>query len=183
MFACSHALEAGNFELRRRLNTKTCQSPSLYNCNEEAKDFDPQMMNSIVDISCGIQACVARKNDGTAVAWGHPTGGGDARGPAWPLIDITDISCGGQVCVARKNDDTAVAWGYPSAGGDLTGVVLTNIADISCGSVACVARKKDGTAISWGDSARGGVCSCGGTGAGGCGSWCDGSSNVVLLPT
>ncbi len=33
---------------------------------------------TIADISCGGAACVARKTDGTVVAWGDATSGGNA---------------------------------------------------------------------------------------------------------
>merc|ERR1712194_392305 len=52
---------------------------------------------------CGSSACVAVKNDGTAVAWGHGSYGGDASS-----VDLTNIAaamCGGSECVAVKNDD------------------------------------------------------------------------------
>ena len=66
-----------------------------------------------VDISCGADACVARKIDGTAVAWVayDPLAGGDAG--AVDLTNVADISCGARACVALKTDNTAVAWGTP----------------------------------------------------------------------
>ncbi|CAK0892911.1 unnamed protein product [Prorocentrum cordatum] len=40
----------------------------------------------VPDVMCGGFACVARKNDGTAVAWGSPYYGGDASG-----VDLTNV--------------------------------------------------------------------------------------------
>ena len=71
---------------------------------------------TIADISCGEFACVARKNDGTAEAWGDAGYGGDAS--SVDLTDVADISCGGTACVARKTDGSAVAWGDASLGGN-----------------------------------------------------------------
>merc|ERR1719401_630302 len=73
-------------------------------------------------------ACVARKNDGTAVAWGWPYYGGNAANV--DLTDVADAMCGGNACVARKNDGTAVAWGYVSWGGNAANVDLTNLAKV-----------------------------------------------------
>jgi hypothetical protein len=103
---------------------------------------------------CGGYACVARKHDGTAVAWGHGSYGGDAS--SVDLTNVADAMCGDRVCVARKHDGTAVAWGDGSYGGDVSSVDLTNVADAMCGCRACVARKHDGTAVAWGSGSYGG---------------------------
>merc|ERR1712166_965186 len=94
-------------------------------------------LTNLVDISCGLYtSCVARKGDGTGVAWGwhgedfyHKSGvawRGDATTiegmPAsFDLTDLADISCGGDACVARKLDGTGLAWGNSGYGGDATG--------------------------------------------------------------
>tara|TARA_B110000285_G_scaffold79664_1_gene91969 strand:+ start:865 stop:1203 length:339 start_codon:yes stop_codon:yes gene_type:complete len=70
----------------------------------------------VADISCGGYACVARKHDNTAYAWGHSGYGGDAS--SVDLTDIVDISCGGRACVARKSDKSVVVWGDAGYGGD-----------------------------------------------------------------
>merc|ERR1740124_1576906 len=111
-------------------------------------------LTNVVDISCGMLACVALKADGTAVAWGYSTYGGDAS--SVDLTNVVDISCGRYACVALKTDRTAVAWGDSRYGGDASSVDLTNVLDISCGWLACVARKADGTAVAWGHSMYGG---------------------------
>ena len=41
----------------------------------------------VADAMCGGYACVARKNDGTAVAWGHGSNGGDTSN-----VDLTNIA-------------------------------------------------------------------------------------------
>ena len=93
-------------------------------------------------VMCGGHACVARKDDGTAVAWGDSSKGGDASGV--DLTTVAHIWCGVYACVALKNDGSAEAWG--GNGGNTYWVDLTNVADISCGAYACVARKNDGSA-------------------------------------
>merc|ERR1712166_1533878 len=100
-------------------------------------------LTDLADISCGGNACVARKLDGTGLAWGNSGYGGDATGV--DLTDLADISCGGGACVARKLDGTGLVWGNSGHGGDASSVDLTNLDDISCGDHACVARKADGT--------------------------------------
>jgi hypothetical protein len=114
----------------RRLNTQTCQNPSLFNCDADANDFNDF---TTVAVSCGNYACVARKTDGTAEAWGLASHGGDASSAT--LTDVADISCGGSACVARKTDGTAEAWGNPSLGGD-AGTSLGSCADQTNGCTA-----------------------------------------------
>ena len=53
----------------------------------------PRAIAGWADISCGGGACVARKTDGTAEAWGSSLYGGDASGVT--LTNVADISCGG----------------------------------------------------------------------------------------
>merc|ERR1719272_1601993 len=105
-------------------------------------------LTNLVDISCGGNACVARKSDGTGLAWGDSSYGGDAISVT--LTDLVDISCGAGACVARKSDGTGLAWGHSTYGGDASSVTLTDLVDISCGYYACVARKSDGTGLAWG---------------------------------
>ena len=97
---------------------------------------------------------MARKFDGTAIAWGKSQWGGNTDGR--DLTNVADVMCGGYACVARKFDGIAVAWGNSYAGGDASSVDLTNVADVMCGGHACVARKFDGIAVAWGDSRYGG---------------------------
>jgi len=91
--------------------------------------------DEVVDVSCGGNACVARKRDATAVAWGDAAYGGDASGVN--LTDVVDVSCGGSACVARKSGATAVvAWGFAATGGDASGVNFASICAIETGCTA-----------------------------------------------
>lgn len=49
--------------------------------------------NLVADISCGGSACVARKTDGTAEAWGSSSFGGDASGVNLPLSFAVSVVC------------------------------------------------------------------------------------------
>merc|ERR1712166_416682 len=113
-------------------------------------------LTDLADISCGGHACVARKLDGTGLAWGRSGNGWYRDASSVDLTDLADISCGRNACVARKSDGTGVAWRASCCGGDASSVDLTDLVDISCGGYACVARKSDGTGVVWGDAAYGG---------------------------
>ena len=109
------------------------------------------------------ESCVAVKDDGSAVAWGHPQAGGDTSG-----VDLSSgvvsAMCGGYACVAVKADGSAVAWGDPARGGDVRpssafsgGADLSSgVATAMCGWEACVAAKQDTSAVAWGYKSAGG---------------------------
>ena len=108
--------------------------------------------NNVVGVSCGGHACVARKLDGTVVAWGDLNKGGDAP----PATDVVHVHCGGHACAALKSNGDAMVWGDSSFGGVAAGIILEDIADISCGTKACVARTTSGRGHAWGHSKSGG---------------------------
>jgi hypothetical protein len=118
---------------------------------------------------------VARKNDGTAVAWGGNANGqlgdGSTTQRLYPtavtgLTGVAAVAAGTYHTVARKSDGSAVAWGgnangqlgdgsttqrlYPTA---ITG--LAGVAAVAAGAVHTVALKNDGTVVSWGDNSSG----------------------------
>ena len=64
---------------------------------------------NVVDAMCGLSGCVARMSDGTAVAWGDRSYGGNADNV--DLTNVVDEMCGQNAC-AQKTDETAVVWGY-----------------------------------------------------------------------
>jgi len=150
------------YNMHRSSQSSSAQGPttgkvwgdSLYGGDASSVD-----LTNVVYISCGDQACVARKEDGTGLAWGDSTRGGDAT--SVDLTNLVDISCGGSACVALKEDGTGLVWGRSCCGGDpdstdsdafqaSSPADLTNLVDISCGGQACVARKADGTGLAWG---------------------------------
>jgi len=80
---------------------------------------------------------VARKGDGTAVAWGHSGWGGDAS--SVDLTGVVDAMCGRRACVARKSDGTVVTWGHLAYGGDASSVDLTDVAGVGGGDTPATA--------------------------------------------
>ena len=59
------------------------------------------LASGVTTAMCGDHACVAVKDDGSAVAWGHPQAGGDTSG-----VDLSSgvvsAQCGGGACVVVK---------------------------------------------------------------------------------
>ena len=121
------------------------------------------LRSGVVTATCGYTACVAVKQDTSAVAWGDPQYGGDAS-----AVDLSSgvvsAMCGGHACVAVKADGSAVTWGDRARGGDVRfSSAFTGGADLSsgvatamCGWEACVAVKEDTSAVAWGYKSAGG---------------------------
>jgi len=102
-------------------------------------------LTNVKTAMCGMYACVAVKEDNTAVAWGHVRWGGDATGVN--LTNVKTAMCGMYTCVALKYDNTVVAWG----GEDKKGVDAynryinshrTDVKSAHCGT-SCVVTYND----------------------------------------
>merc|ERR1711970_1198784 len=108
-------------------------------------------LTSVSEISCNWYSCVAVKTDGTAVAWGHATYGGDAS--SVDLTSIAGATCGPYQCIAWKNDGSVVQWGYTRG----SVPAITNVIEARCWRYQCMARSSDGTAVIWGVNNFGGT--------------------------
>ena len=101
----------------------------------QAKTMDGSSpTTSVVDLSCGNHACVARFADGSGAAWGDARFGGDPAA-AFELYDDSPVIM----------DASSTA---------------TTVEDISCGRYACVVRFANGFARAWGGAFRGGRPQC-----------------------
>ena len=110
-----------------------------------------------VEIAAGGNHTVARRSDGSVVAWGSNSWG-QCNVPVLPIgLAYVAIAAGGRHTVARRSDGSVVAWGYnnwgqcnvPALPGGLTYV------EVAAGSSHTVARRSNGSVIAWGDNASG----------------------------
>jgi alpha-tubulin suppressor-like RCC1 family protein len=104
--------------------------------------------------SANINAFAALKKDGTVVAWGNTSGGGDAAGK--DLTNVKTIFATAYAFAALKKDGTVVAWGNAGEGGNAAGKDLTHVKTIFATAYAFAALKTDGTVVTWGDAGLGG---------------------------
>eukprot|EP00606_Chrysophyceae_sp_TOSAG23-5_P001274 GSChrysophyteH2.ASY1.ANO1.1039.1 assembled CDS len=121
--------------------------------------------NGIVAYNSGTSwrnnnAFAALKTDGSVVAWGNATYGGNAPSG---LTNVQTIYSTGTAFAALNTDGSVVAWG--AAGGasgatDYGGTApsgLTNVQTIYSTESAFAALKTDGSVVAWGDSNSGGT--------------------------
>lgn len=101
------------------------------------------------------------KNDGSVMAWGDPSLGGDTSAVAGNLASgVVDIYSGNENSfVALKSDGSVVGWGDPAYGGDTSGIapaVNTNVVSVISNDYSFAAIKSDGSVFTWGAAASGG---------------------------
>ena len=85
----------------------------------------------MAQIVCGGAACAALKTNGSVVAWGDSTRGGDVQGK--DVTGIAQVACGNYACTGLKIDGTVVVWGNVNEGGDLQGKVIVGANQVICG--------------------------------------------------
>ena len=103
------------------------------------------------EIACGATSSIARKTDGTVVAWGTNTGG-DLAPPAG-LSGVTAVSGHGRHYLALLANGTVVGWG---SNHDVPAVPshLNEIIAVASGRQHNLALKRDGTVVGWGSFAQ-----------------------------
>ena len=81
------------------------------------------MNSGVVNIFSTEYAFAALKNDGSVVAWGNSSYGGDSSSvSAYLNSGVVNIFSTERAFAALKNDGSVVAWGYISYGGDSSSV-------------------------------------------------------------
>lgn len=113
-------------------------------------------------------AFAALHTDGSVVAWGDPSSGGDASAPVGgSLTGVVNVVPGGFAFAALRQDGSVVTWGAPASGGDPTcpganctaapaGSLASGVVDLNSTNAAFAARKADGSVVTWGSTSDGG---------------------------
>lgn len=119
----------------------------------------PPAIAQLQDISCvfsSFYAFAALRADGSVVAWGDSSYGGDASSVA-TLRDIVSVTGSDGAFAALRADGSVVAWGSSNYGGDASSVAtLRNIVSITGSERAFAALRADSSVVAWGDSHYGG---------------------------
>src|SRR5262245_42493116 len=67
---------------------------------------------SFAEVAAGGSHTVARRSDGSVVAWGRNDYGQCIVLPLPPGLSYVEVAAGGAHTVARRSDGSVVAWGY-----------------------------------------------------------------------
>ncbi|MBU6363251.1 MAG: hypothetical protein KGQ95_03430 [Acidobacteria bacterium] len=127
------------------------------------------LSSGVTKVWGSYDAFAALKADGTVVAWGDPTSGGDASSPVGgTLTGIVDVVPNGYAFAAKTGGGGVVVWGDPGGGGDPTcasfspcaaapaGSLASGVVDMNSTNEAFAARKADGSVVTWGVPTSGG---------------------------
>ena len=119
--------------------------------------------DGVIDISATGSAFAALMADGTVVAWGNKSSGGDASKVKDKLTDIIKVVGNEYAFAALKENGSVVTWGQERYGGDgqLWSRVggrkikdinpeLQDVKDIIPSFIGFAALKKDGSVVAWG---------------------------------
>jgi len=112
----------------------------------EAQDY--------VEIAAGSSHTVARRSDGSVVAWGT-NGSGKTIVPALPPgLTYVEIAAGGGHTVARRSDGSVVAWGDNIDGKLNVPALPTGLTyvEIAAGTDHTVVRRSDGSVFALGNN-------------------------------
>jgi hypothetical protein len=105
---------------------------------------------------------VARRSDGSSVAWGNNNYGQCNLPVLPPGLTYVELAAGGYHTVARRSDGSVMAWGDNSSGQCNVPALppgLTYV-EVAAGGAAgygsyTLARRSDGSVVAWGDNSYG----------------------------
>src|SRR5262245_27030903 len=118
---------------------------------------------SFVEVAAGGHHTVARRSNGSVVAWGlnayqsyvsATTLSGQCTVPTLPPgLSYVDVAAGRWHTVALRSDGSAVAWGWNYYGQCNVPALPPGLSyvEVAAGEKNTVARRSDGSVVGWGD--------------------------------
>src|SRR5262245_36411308 len=111
-----------------------------------------------VEIDGGGNHCVARRSDGSVVAWGSNYYYGQCNVPSLPPgLTYVEIAAGSVHNLARRSDGSVVGWGDNAYAQNIVPPLPPGITyvEVAAGGGHSLARRSDGSVIAWGNNAAG----------------------------
>jgi alpha-tubulin suppressor-like RCC1 family protein len=112
---------------------------------------------SFVQVAAGTSHTLARRSDGSVVAWGNNSYG-QCNVPALaPGLSYVEMAAGERHTVARRSDGSVVAWGWNGWGQCNVPALPPGLSyvEVAAGSLHTVARRSDGSVVAWGANTHG----------------------------
>jgi ribosomal protein L14 len=100
---------------------------------------------------------LARRSDGSVVAWGDNSSGQCNVLALPPGSSYVEVAGGWNHTVARRSDGSVVAWGDNSYGQGSVPALPPGLSyvEVAAGGLHSVARRSDGSVVAWGDNSYG----------------------------
>jgi hypothetical protein len=108
----------------------------------------PAAATGVTNIAAGPVHALARKSDGTVVAWGDNSYGQTTVPPG--INNAVNVAAGEKHSVALRSNGTVTAWGDNTFGQTTVPPAATGVTAIASGYDHCLALKSDGTVVAWG---------------------------------
>ena len=112
----------------------------------------PPALSGVTSVAFGNAHLIARRDDGSVVAWGGTNLYGETTIPP-ELPPVTTIAAGWNHNLAITSGGSVVAWGRNNAGQTDVPADLSNVIAVAAGRDHSVACRADGTVVAWGSNA------------------------------
>src|SRR6188472_907431 len=117
--------------------------------------FDSRwMVQANVEVAAGGQHTVARRVDGSVVAWGF-NDYGQCDVPALSAgLSYVEVAAGAFHSAARRSDGSVVAWGENASGQCNVPALPAGLSyvEVAAGDSYTLARRSDGSVVAWGNN-------------------------------
>jgi hypothetical protein len=109
---------------------------------------------SFVEVEARESQTVARRSDGSVVAWGTNYYGQCTVPALPPGVSYVEVAAGLHHTVARRSDGSVVAWGFNSHGECNVPPLPPGLSyvGVAAGGASTLARRSDGSVVAWGDN-------------------------------
>jgi len=113
---------------------------------------EEENLENIIKLISNERSFSAIKEDGSVIAWGHSSWGGNVETASGNLINIIDIQALNYSYVALASDGNVIVWGQDQLLQDYeaASALLFDIKEVQVAGDAVIALRSDGTAISFG---------------------------------
>lgn len=131
---------------------KGAKTAAVYGFGAYGETNVPATLDGVKQVSAGMHAILALKDNGTIVPWGWNVYG-QLSIPSG-LTNATQIATGLYHAAALRTNGTIAAWGMNNLGQTNIPVGLNNVTQIAVGGFNTVAVKDDGRVVVWGNNAQ-----------------------------
>ncbi|MFM2081910.1 MAG: hypothetical protein RL380_601, partial [Verrucomicrobiota bacterium] len=122
-------------------------------CNAAYNERGAEILAAPIALAAGGYHTVARKQDGTAFAWGYDVYG--QTDVPWAVADVVGVGAAATRSAAVRADGRVLVWGNNSGGLTNVPVSISNCTAVALGSAHALVLRVDGSLAGWGNNGFG----------------------------